>query len=508
MSVQSNEGPRVIVIGAGFSGLIAGIELRRAGFGNFTIYEREASFGGTWYVNRFPGCAVDTESEIYRLSYLPYNWSRSHATGGEVLQYMQYAVDRFGLSSHIQCKSVVRLVEWDEDRSTYKVRLADGREDEANVVISAVGMLSEPNYPDWPGLDSFEGTVVHTAHWDSAIDYRHKRIAVVGTGSTSAQVVPEMAKKAAQVLVFQRQPGWVLPKTETFEQAEAGPTANPQQDLAHDEARRMALKAAAQLFADGRLSQLGSEANRSAKEFAEAHLRASLKGRPDLVDKVLPNYPFLGKRPVQSNEFYPALMRDNVKLVAGAVTGATPRGLIDAEGVEHEVDVVVLATGYRATEYLRSFDVLGRRGRSLQSFWGGEARAYLGVAVPQFPNFFMIYGPNTNATGSLLQMFEEQALFGVECLRVMEQEGVAAMEVSEQAFIDFNEWLDKCFENSAFRSTRNYFVSESGRVVTNWPRSVQRYCDMLRVGRATAMVDARTVQRETVDLGAAAAAAA
>jgi cation diffusion facilitator CzcD-associated flavoprotein CzcO len=495
MSIQPKQGPRVVVIGAGFSGLIAGIELRRAGFDNFTLYEREASFGGTWYVNRFPGCAVDTESEIYRLSYLPYNWSRSHAAGAEVLQYMRHAVERYGLASHIRCNASVQRIEWDDECSLYEIQLADGTRDEANTVISAVGMLSEPNHPDWPGLHTLKGKVVHTANWDPAIDYRGKRVAVVGTGSTSAQVVPEMAKQAAQVMVFQRQPGWVLPKTETLAHTEAGPTTGPHEDLAHDVARRLALKGAAQLFADGRLSQLGSEANRKAKEFAEAHLRKSLEARPDLIDKVLPDYPFLGKRPVQSNEFYPALMQPNVQLVSRAVTRATPDGLVDADGVEHGVDIVVLATGYRATEYLRSVDVRGREGMSLHGFWANEARAYLGVAVPHFPNFFMLYGPNTNATGSLLQMFEQQAAFAVECLRAMEQEAVPALEVSEQAFDEFNDWLGKCFENSAFRSTRNYFVSESGRVVTNWPRSVLRYCDMLRAGRASAMVDSRTVRR-------------
>lgn len=490
MSIDREEnGIRVVVVGAGFCGLIAGIALKRAGIDDFVIYDREAELGGTWFVNRFPGVAVDTMSEIYRLSYLPYNWSRSHASGREVLDYMQYAAREFRVADHVKCGSVVTSIAWDDRRSLYRIRLADGREDHANAVISAVGLLSEPFYPPWPGLDSFKGQIFHTSRWDEAIDYSGKRVAVIGTGSTAAQVVPEMAKTAGELLVFQKLAGWILPKPETDFARDPGPVRNDAEAAARERERRQALAEAAALFADGRLSQKGSAENLAAQAYAEKHLKDSLADRPDLIPLVTPNHPFLGTRPVQSNDFYPALKRDNVKLVPREVVRATESGLVDSDGVEHPVDIVVLATGFRAAEFLSSLDVVGRDGVNLRDFWQDEPRAFLGVAVPHFPNFFIMYGPNTNATGALLPMFEGQAEFAVDTIQELARSNTKALQVSEEAFTAFNDWLDGHFANSAFRTAENYFTSKTGRVVTNWPRSVELYLKMLREERPKAMVE-------------------
>lgn len=492
---------RTVIIGSGFGGLISAIALKNRGLDNFTLYEREDNFGGTWYVNRFPGVAVDTESETYRLSYLPYNWSSSHASGAEVMGYMGHIVEKYDLARHIRCNSIVQSVRWDDADQVYRIALADGTTDTADAVISAVGLLSEPLIPQWPGLDSFAGKVVHTAQWDTALDYAGKRVAVVGTGSTAAQVVPEMAKTAASLLVFQRQPGWVLPKTVSDLGATPGPVRSAEEIAEHERRRVESLAFAVRVFGDGRINTVGSPENLMGQQQAEAFIAQSFADRPDLIPLVTPTYPFMGKRPVLSSDFYPALKRSNVTLIPKAVEAASATGLIDASGVEHEVDIVVLATGFTATQFLKSVVVSGQEGVSLDAFWDGEPRAYAGTMVPGFPNFFMIYGPNTNATGDLLGMMESEAEFAAATIDKLVTEGLRTASVNPLAFEDYNRWLEDCFAGTAVTTTRNYFTTASGRVVTNYPNSPTTFGKMLRKGREVGLFyDGRANQDYTPGL--------
>lgn len=476
------------IIGAGFSGLIVAIGLRRAGIDNFVLYEREDDFGGTWYVNRYPGCAVDSGSGTYRLSYLPYNWSRSHASAPEVLGYLRHAVEKFDIAGHLRCNCAVKSVRWDDSRNTYEIMLADGGVEEADVVFSAVGLLSEPSYPNWPGLELFQGKLLHTAKWDTALDYTAKRVAVIGTGSTSVQLVPELAKKAAHVSVFQRQPGWIFPKEVVEFHRAAGPVSSQEEADAHDAYRQKAMADVAARFADGRISQIGTAENTKARTNAENFIRESFADRPDLIPLVTPDYPVMGKRPVFSSDFYPALKRDNVTLVPHAVSALTADGLVDATGKEHRVDIVVLATGFAASQFLRSVDVRGINGISLHDYWQDEPRAYLGVMVPGFPNFFIMYGPNTNSTGGLVTMLESQAAFAIDTIQDMLNAGCSTVQVDEAKFEAYNRWLDDAFVNSAYKSTHNYFTNKRGRVITNFPRGSETFVKMLREGREGALV--------------------
>jgi cation diffusion facilitator CzcD-associated flavoprotein CzcO len=478
----------VAIIGAGFSGLIAAIGLRRAGIDDFVLYEREDDFGGTWYVNRYPGCAVDSGSATYRLSYLPYNWSRSHASAPEVLGYLRHAAEKFDIVRHVRCNSAVKSLLWDDSRKLYEIALADGAVEEANVVVSAVGLLSEPSYPDWPGREQFRGKLMHTAKWDTSLNYAGKRVAVVGTDSTSAQLVPELAKQAAHVTVFQRQPGWIFPKQVVEFDRPAGPVSSQQEADALDAQRREAMAEVAKRFADGRVSQIGSVENRQAQTVAENFIRESFADRPDLIPLVTPDYPVMGKRPVLSSDFYPALKRDNVTLVPHAVRELTADAVVDVTGRAHRADIVALATGFTASQFLKSVEVRGTNGISLRDFWGDEPRAYIGVMVPKFPNFFMMYGPNTNSTGALITMFEAEAAFAVDSVRDMVRGGYATVEVDAARFEEYNRWLDDNFANSAFSSTRNYFTNARGRIVTNYPRGSEIFLKMLREGRESALI--------------------
>jgi cation diffusion facilitator CzcD-associated flavoprotein CzcO len=487
MGVAEKSRRFVAIIGAGFSGLIVGIALRQAGIDDFVLYEREDDFGGTWYVNRYPGCAVDTNSATYRLSYLPYNWSRSHASAPEVLEYLRSAAEKYDVARHVQCNTSVTSVRWDQKRKIYDIFLSDGSVAEANVVVSAVGLLSEPSFPNWPGLDRFRGKVIHTAKWDRSLDYRQKRVAVVGTGSTAIQLVPELAKEAAHVLVFQRQPGWIFPKMVTDFGRAPGPVSSQKEAEEHEAMRSEAMASVAERFADGLISQVGTAENRTAQSNAEKFIRESFSDRPDLIPLVTPSYPVMGKRPIFSSDFYPALKRENVTLIPQAVLAATENGLVDATGKEHFADIIVTATGFTASEYLRSVEVYGVNGAVLREFWGDEPRAYLGVAVPNFPNFFIMYGPNTNATGALLLMLEGQAEFVVNSIIDMINGDYATIEVDQSMFDDYNRWLDESFVNSTYKTTRNYFTNRRGRVVTNFPKGAPAFVQMLRDGRKKAL---------------------
>jgi cation diffusion facilitator CzcD-associated flavoprotein CzcO len=486
--------PRIAIIGGGFSGIIAAIAFRRAGLTDFVLYEREDDFGGTWHVNRYPGCAVDTPSEVYRLSYLPYRWSASHACGEEVLGYVKYAADKYDITPRIRCGVTVQRVAWDDERHVYDIVFGDGRTEQAHIVVSAVGLLSEPNIPRWPGMDGFRGKIVHTAKWDPALDHKGKRVAVVGTGSTAVQVVPEMAREAGHLLVFQRQPGWLLPKVVRDYGCVPGPVSSQEEIEKCNADRVLGFAEIEKVLADGRGSIIGSAENEQGRSEAEKFIRESFADRPDLIPLVTPTYPFLGKRPVFSNDFYPALKRDNVTLVPHAVERVTPTGVVDASGTEHAVDIIVLATGFKASEFLCSFAVEGVGGLNLHDYWAGEPRAYLGVMVPSFPNFFMMYGPNTNSTGGLVSMFEGEAEFAAGAVKRLMDLGGATVAVKETAFEQFNDWLVESFAHSTYKSTRNYFQSKSGRVVTNFPRGMAVFRQMLRDGLETALIFAEATK--------------
>lgn len=488
MSGEARKRHLVAIIGAGFSGLIVAIGLRRAGIDNFVLYEREDDFGGTWYVNRYPGCAVDSGSGTYRLSYLPYNWSRSHATAPEVLGYLRHAAEKFDIARHVRCNCAVKSVSWNDSGKIHEIMLANGEIEEANVVVSAVGLLSEPSYPKWPGLELFRGKLLHTAKWDTSLDYTARRVAVIGTGSTSVQLVPELAKNAAHVHVFQRQPGWIFPKEIVEFNRAAGPVSSQQEADAHDAYREEAMAIVAERFADGRISQIGTAENDNARTSAENFIRESFADRPDLIPLVTPNYPVMGKRPVLSSDFYPALKRDNVTLVPHAVRELTPDGVVDATGREHQADIVVLATGFTASQFLRSMEVRGMNALSMHDFWQDEPRAYLGVMVPKFPNFFIMYGPNTNSTGALVTMLEAQAAFAIDSVRDMLSGGYSTIQVDEAEFEEYNRWLDENFANSAHKSTHNYFTNKRGRIITNYPRGSEIFLKMLQEGRESALI--------------------
>jgi cation diffusion facilitator CzcD-associated flavoprotein CzcO len=484
-------------------GISAGVLLRKAGIDTFTIYESSERVGGTWWDNQYPGAEVDVDSYVYSFPFKRYDWSRTHARQAELHRYLEETVVDFDLGRNLRLGTDVTRAVWDDDVHEYALTLSNGEQTSCHVLISAVGFLNVPRLPDWPGLDSFEGPCFHTARWEQGHDLAGKRVAVVGTGSTASQLVPALQPLVGSLVLFQREPGWVLPKGDRdYTPEERRRLSNP--FVYHVRRAKWYWGAEKRLY-DGGAYRPGAPANIAAEQAARSYIAHVFAERPDLAEAVTPRYPFWGKRTIFSSDFYPALLQPNVELVPRAVVSVTPRGVVDVDDVEHEADVLVLATGFQPTNYLAHLEVVGREGISLQKYWDGEPRAFLGVTVPTFPNFFMLYGPGTNG-GEIALNLRNQAAFARRAIKRMMRERVTAVEVKPSWADPYHAWLMSKMHDTAWAVSNNYFTTESGKVVTQWPYSALDYGALLKaLGRPSESTRCRdhTAERAapTADVG-------
>ncbi|WP_342000294.1 NAD(P)/FAD-dependent oxidoreductase [Microbacterium sp. LWH7-1.2] len=483
--------PRVAVIGAGFSGIAVAVELIDAGFEDVVVFDEADGIGGTWWHNSYPGAEVDTPSILYSFSYAPEAWSRNFVQRDELQAYLARVADRFGVTERTRFNTKVRSATWNADRHSYTLELFDGSREEFEFVVSAVGFLNVPNLPTWPGLDEFEGPVLHSARWDSGVDLTGRAVAVVGSGSTAAQLVPGIADTVESLLMFQREPGWVLPKnSRPLTEEERLAAGSP---IVQRIVRSNMLWRREKVQHGLRLLKPGTKANRAAESNARKFIGTVFADRPDLAEAVTPKYPFGGKRPIMADDLYPALLLPNVKLVPRAVERITRSGVVDSSGEHHDVDVLVLSTGFD-TRYITTLDVYGADGRSLQQAWNGEPEALLGVLTPGFPNFFMMYGPLTNG-GAVASMLEEQAKYVGAAIKAVVREDADHIEVRPQAVVRFNEIIQGRLAGSAFYDASNYYKSPSGKVVTQWSDGVGYYIFMSRRWRRRAWTLARDTNK-------------
>jgi 4-hydroxyacetophenone monooxygenase len=477
----------VLVIGAGMSGLLAGIRLKQAGVG-FEIVESNPDVGGTWLVNTYPGCRVDNSNHMYSYSFEPnHAWPQHFSPQPELLKYFRGVAAKYDLKKHIRFETRVESLTWDEARSVWRIELRgkDGRAEtvESNAVITAVGQLNKPRMPAIEGVGTFEGPAFHSAEWRHDVDLTGKRVAVIGTGASAYQFVPEIAPKVARLTVFQRTPPWGLPVPHYHEDVPEGMKWLLEHVPYYDKWYRFWLfwmttegflpMVKADEGWNGPTTAVG-EANLGLREMAAAALAAQVADRPDLLPNVVPTYPVGGKRAVLDNGVWlGALKRPNVELVTQAITRITPKGVVTADGVEHEVDVLIYGTGFTASKFLSGLKVTGKGGRELHDVWAGDARAYLGMTVPGFPNFFMIYGPNTNivVNGSIIFFSECAVRYIVGCLRLLAESGAKAMETRRDIHDAFNVRVDNANKGWAWGSPNvtSWYKNEFGRVSQNWP---------------------------------------
>ena len=478
---RSSRHVSVAIIGAGFGGIATAVRLKRAGFDDFVVFEKSAGPGGTWWDNTYPGCEVDVPSHVYSFSFfIDFEWSRTHARQPELQRYAEETIDRFGLRSHFRFCSEVTSSVWDEANDRYDVTLASGETASFTVVVGCLGMLNVPRYPDWPGLETFAGPRFHTARWDHSVDLTGKRVAVVGTGSTAAQVVPAVAPTVERLLVFQRQPGWVIPKGEREFTVRERARFRRHPWLIRLE--RYAFFVRDHHFANNAF-EIGTRVNRKMLETSLRLLDTDVAD-PDLRRRLRPDYPWGCKRAVIATTFYAALNRPNVTLVPSAVSRVTERGLVDEAGAEHEIDVLVMSTGFQPYNSFAELDVVGPGGRSLRDIWDGSPEAFLGITVAGIPNFFMLYGPNTNGASSIITQLELQADVVVRTAKRMRRHGLAVVETRPTAMRRFVRWVDRRnreMQSAGFAGCTNYYFSSKGRNVTQWPSSHAKYLLMTRL---------------------------
>ncbi len=488
---------RVAVIGAGMSGILATYRLTQAGC-SVTVFEKNDQIGGTWLENSYPGCRVDVANHLYAYSFgeRP-NWKNNQSTRAELLSYFQEVAAACGVAPLVRCSTTVTAMAFNEEASTWAVNL-DGPEGpssiEVDLVISSVGQLNHPKIPNLPGIENFQGLAFHTARWPEHIDLKDKRIAVVGTGSTGIQVIPELAREAKSLTIFERTPTWVVPVLEYKAAVSAG------QRLLFDEIPGylgwhrlwllwknceglLALARVDPEFDGGTLSV--SPANREFRQLLEMALELQLDGRPDLLEMVTPQYPPIARRLSPDDGSYLAtLMLPTTTLIHGAVTEVTSTGVIDSEGTHHEVDVIVWATGFAAQDFLLPMPVTGRDGVSLDEAWSSDPLAYLGITVPGFPNLFFTYGPNTNIVinGSIIYFSELEVDWIQRAVSAMVRRGAAALEATPEALTRWRDFVDNGNAKMAWgvSSVPSWYRSSSGRITQNWPESLLVYFDMTR----------------------------
>lgn len=471
--------PRVAIIGAGFSGIAAAVQLRRNKIHDFTIFDKASDFGGTWWWARYPGAEVDQESHLYSYSFARHNWSGTHASWDELQEYLANVADVWGLRPHFSAKSTVSLVEWIDETKQYAVTIAEtGETHRFDAVISAVGYLNKPNLPSFAeGSQEFQGQLCHTANWDGEIDMGGKTVAVVGAAASAAQVVTEAQKVASEVLVFQRSPNWILPKkSRTYTPAERERMAR----WLPYRWERIRLYWALDR-AQARLSHARVDGyhNKKRRTLALQFVGEALKDRPDLLETSVPDYPMEGRRPVLSDTYLDTLCRPNVKLIPHGVIDLAPAGVIDDSGTKHEADIVVLATGYRTDEYLSTYTVRGPGGIDLHEHWAGEPEAFFGIMVPKFPNFFIMMGPNTNAN-PLVAFYEAQARFIAKRIRELNGPN-RTVRARESVTYLYNRWVQSRLNKSVWAKTDSYFRGQTGRVLSQWPGSPSAYRVGLRL---------------------------
>jgi len=461
----------VIIIGAGFGGIGAAVELTKEGIDDFLIIDKNAGIGGTWWANTYPGVAVDIPSIYYSFSYEPpKSWSRVFAPGAEVQKYAEQVVDSYNLRSRIRLNTKTIGGTWDEAEHLWRVDLASGEQLTCRYAIGAVGALELPSMPDIDGIESFTGKVVHTALWDHDFDYTGKRIAVIGTGATALQLIPEMADIAGRLTVFQRTPIWVAPK----------PDAPIPDAVANTLLRigpvRKAIRAAVTLGIDFGLTGIGVFHSKvpgmagALTKGGAAGYRAWLRGNPELVDKLTPTYAPGCKRPSVSNRYLKTFTRPHVDLVTDPIQEITETGVRTADGTLHDIDVLVCATGFKvmAKGATPPFPLLGVGGVDLNGFWDeNRFQAYQGVSCPGFPNAFLITGPYGFAAGSYLAMIECTSRHAARAIAESRRRGATRVEIKQQPHDEYyHKYLARAEKtlwlSDACEGSNTYYVNYQG----------------------------------------------
>lgn len=463
---------KTLVIGSGFSGLCMGIKLKQAGLDDFVILEKESELGGTWRDNTYPGAECDIPSALYSYSFEHNSeWEFKWSGQAQILKYQQDTAAKYGLLEHLKFGQTVVSMIFDESTHHWLVSTAEGERYQAQHVVTGVGQLHYPSTPSFKNSDAYQGPSFHSAQWDHSVELADKRVAVIGNAASAAQLIPEIAKTADKVSVFQRSANWVLPKIDR-------PYAPWEQ--------RLSVKVPFItktyrwiLWALGEYVLLsGIKGNRAVrwgvKKACNWNMRRFIKDS-DLIAKLTPNYAIGAKRILFSDNYYQALARENVELHTSAIEGFTELGLNSA-GIEHQFDVIIFATGFKTNPFFAHIDIQGLGGKSIREAWHGGAQAYLGVATHGFPNLHMLYGPNTNlGHTSALIMLEAQSEYTVRAIRHVENSPALALDITREKELEYNTELQSRLGNMAFSEVTNSWYMDGDKVTNNWVGGTREY---------------------------------
>jgi cation diffusion facilitator CzcD-associated flavoprotein CzcO len=471
---------RIAVIGAGHSGLCLGMRLKQAGEHDFVILEQAATLGGTWRDNTYPGASCDAPSFLYSFSFAQKtDWSRRFAWQAELLAYSTELAVRNGLLPHCRFNAEVSTVTYDDAAQTWTLSCADGSTVVADFVVAGVGQLNRPSTPSISGQDTFAGAQFHSARWNHSLDLGGRHIAVIGNAASAVQFVPQIAPLAAKLTVFQRSANWLMPRKDRLYAPRTQRLLTRFPALA-----RLYHDAQWFFFGELQLTPLMKQVKivqMLARWKSLAHLRRQVKD-PALRAKLVPDYPIGAKRVLFNDDYYPALSRPNVALVTAAIERIEPEGVRTRDGTLHPADVIIYATGFKSTDFLAPMRITGRGGRDLREEWARGARAYLGVTVTGFPNFFMLYGPNTNlGHNSILVMIEAQVGYILDALAQMKARGVRRIDVKRDVLEAYNRTLQQDLARSVWAATgSSWYKLADGTITNNWPHSTIRYQRLLR----------------------------
>jgi cation diffusion facilitator CzcD-associated flavoprotein CzcO len=456
----------ILVVGAGFAGLAMAISLERAGMGSFVVIERAADLGGTWRENRYPGCACDIPSVLYSFSFARNpKWTRSYPLQQEIWDYLRFVADKFNVRRHIRFDAEMVETRWDEADMTWHTQLADGSTIVSRFIVAGFGPLSNPDVPRIAGLETFKGECWHSAQWRSDVDLRGKRVAVIGTGASAVQLVPRIAPEVAKLYVFQRTPGWILPKPDY-------PISPVQKWLRNFKPIAWLERQATYWMIESRA--YGFTANPNALKLAEGiarkHRDRQLQSA-ELRAKMTPTYRLGCKRIIPSNDYYPAFNLPQVELVTEGIAEIREHSIVDERGTEREVDVIILGTGFRTTDGLTPLKVYGAGGRELNDAWRDGMAAFYGVSIAGFPNFFLLLGPNT-ALGhnSVVLMIEAQVRHLMRVFKLLRATGARAVGVREDVQDAFNARLQRKMRGTVWSTgCKSWYLDKNGKNTTLWP---------------------------------------
>ena len=462
----------VLIIGGGFSGLGAAVQARMQGCKRLLVLERGDDFGGVWRENTYPGAACDVPWHLYSFSfYKKVGFSRRYPHQPEILSYIRSCANHFQLYRDAEFGVEVTSAEWDEGSATWTVSAADGRTWRTRALVSGVGQLSRPSWPEITGRDEFAGASFHSALWDHDVPLAGKRVGVIGTGASAIQFIPRVAEEAGSLTVFQRSAPYLLPRLD-------GPYGVANRLLfrylpGYDKPFRFALWKSGEISTDA-FDQPDSRANGIFRRVARWHLERQVTD-PELREKLTPDYPVGCKRVLFSSDYYPAMQRDNVHLETQGIDHINADGVRTRDGVQHDLDVLIWGTGFKATEFLSPIRITGRDGVDLDTQWAQGAEAYLGMTVPGFPNLFLMYGPNTNLGGnSIIFMIECQMRYLADALDLLREHRL--MAVRPEVYRAYNDTLQERLSHTVWAAgCSSWYHNEAGRITNNWPGRTAEY---------------------------------